>query len=46
MTNQGSRIINITEKPVRKHHLTFAILVEACMFRLTGWFHIHLLLFI
>ena len=47
-TNQGSRIIYITDKPVPQHPLrnvqrtTFGLLVKASLLRLTGWFHIHL----
>ena len=51
--NQGSPIIYITEKTVRNNHLsehaqstTFGLLVEASVFRLTSWFHIHFFLFI
>ena len=41
MTNKGSHIV---EKPARKHaqSTTFRLFVEASLFRLTGWFHIHL----
>ena len=40
-TNQGSRIIYITEKPTRKpaQCTTFELFIEAGLFRLTGWFH-------
>ena len=45
MTNKGSHIV---EKHARKHaqSTTFRLFVEASLFRLTGWFHIHLFLFI
>ena len=47
-TNQGSCIIYITEKPVQQHEqsTTFGLFVEASLFWLTDWFHIHLFLFI
>ena len=54
-TNQGFGIIYIAEKPDRQHQLSMRsvqilgyllTLVEACLFRVTGWFHIHLFLFI
>ena len=55
-TNQlGTGIIYITEKPDRQHQLSMRsaqivcyllTLVEASLFRVTGWFHIHLFLFI
>ena len=47
-TNQGSRIMYIKEKPVHQHvqSTTFGLLVEASLFRLTGWFHIHMVIFI
>ena len=43
-TNQGSYIIEITEKPDRQRvqRTNFGLLVGASLFRLTGWFHIHL----
>ena len=39
-TNQGSRIIYITEKPVRQdaQSTTFGLFVEASLLRLIGWF--------
>ena len=46
-TNQGSRIIYITEKPVHQHaqSTTFELIFEASLFRVTGWFNVHLFLF-
>ena len=50
-TTQGSGIIYVTEKPDRQHQLSMRsaqilgyqlTLVEASLFRVTGWFHIHL----
>ena len=43
-TNQGSCIVYIPKKPVLQHaqNKTFGQLAEASLFRLTGWFHIHL----
>ena len=43
-----NRIIYITEKPVQQHaqSATFGLFIKASMFWLTGWFHIHLFLFI
>ena len=40
--------INITEKLVHQHaqNTTFGIYAAVSLFRLTGWFHIHLFLFI
>ena len=44
VSNQGSRIIYITEKHVRQHaqSTTSGLIEEASIFRLTGRFHIHL----
>ena len=48
MISQGSRIIYITEKPVRQRvqGTNLGLFVEASLFRLNDWFHIHLFLFI
>ena len=42
-TNQGSSIFYIKKKAVRQHaqNTTFGLFVEASLFRLTSWFHIH-----
>ena len=42
------RSLNITEKASHQHaqNTTFGIFATAWLFRLTGWFHIHLFLFI
>ena len=43
-TNEGSRSVYITEK-VAHHHVqnaTFGLFAATSLFRLTGWFHIHL----
>ena len=44
MTNQGYRIVYNTEKPVRQNaqNTTVGLFVEASLFWLPGWFHIHL----
>ena len=47
--NEGSPIVSITEKAVLQHvqNTTFGLFAAASLFiRLTGWFHIHLFLFI
>ena len=47
-TNQGSCIVYNTEKPARKHaqSMILGLFVETSLFRLTGWLHIQLFLFI
>ena len=47
-TDQGSRIIYITKKPNRQHAQStiLGLFVEANLFRLTGWFHIHLFIYL
>ena len=47
-TNEGSRIVYITEKAAHQHaqNTTFGLFAAASLFRLSGWFHIHLFLFI
>ena len=47
-TNEGSHIVYITEKLARKYeqNVTFDLFAAASRFRLTGWVHIHLFLFI
>ena len=44
----GLSYVYITEKPACKlvQSTTFGLFVEASLFRLTNWFHMHLLLFI
>ena len=44
MTKQAVCVVYIIEKHVRQHgqNTTFGLFVEASLFRLTGWFHIHL----
>ena len=43
-TNEGSRIVYITEKLMRQHaqNTTLSLFAASSLFRLTGWFHIHL----
>ena len=43
-TNEGSD----TEKAAHQHeqNVTFGLFATALLFRLTGWFHIHLFLYI
>ena len=47
-TNECSRIVYITEKAVHQHaqNIHFGLFDAAWLFKLTGWFHIHLFLFI
>ena len=47
-TNQGSCIVYVTEKPAGQYvqSTIYGLFVEVSLFRLTGWFHIHLFLFI
>ena len=42
-TNEGSRIVYITEKAAHQHahNVTFGLFAAVWLFRLTGWFHIH-----
>ena len=44
----GFRIVYITEKRARHHaqNATYVLFAAASLFRLTGWFHIHLFSFI
>ena len=48
MPNQGSLIVYITEKHARQYaqSTTYVLFVEASLFRLTGWFHIHLFFYL
>ena len=43
-TNEGSSFVNITEKAAHQHaqNVTFWYFAAAWLFRLTGWFYIHL----
>ena len=43
-TNEGPRVVYITEKAALQHaqNTTFGLFAAADLFRLTGWFHIHL----
>ena len=47
-TNQASRVVKSTKNPVLQYaqSATFVLFVEASLFSKSGWFHIHLFLFI
>ena len=48
VVNERSRIVYIAEKAAHQHaqNVTFGLFAATLLFRLIGWFHIHLYLFI
>ena len=48
LANEASHIFYITEKLAHQHvqDATFGLFTAASLFKLTGWFHIHLFVFI